>query len=70
VFGSVARGDDDEGSDVNVLVDFERPASLFTLARVKRRLEEVLGRDVELGTAESLSHASRERILKERVLVA
>jgi predicted nucleotidyltransferase len=70
LFGSFARGEDNEESDVNVLVEFDRPASLLTLARLRRRLEEVLGREVEVGTPESLSAAARERVLKERILVA
>jgi predicted nucleotidyltransferase len=70
LFGSMARGEDTDESDVNVLVEFDRPASLFTLARVKHRLQAALRRDVELGTPDSLSKASRERVMKERVLVA
>lgn len=70
LFGSVARGDDTRSSDVNVLVEVGEDASLFTLARIKRRLEAALGRPVDLGTADGLSHAARERIMKERVRVA
>ena len=70
LFGSVARGEDDEDSDVNLLAEFEGAASLFTLARLKRHLEIVLGRHVELGTPEGLSRASRDPIMKERILVA
>jgi predicted nucleotidyltransferase len=70
LFGSYARGEDTPESDVNVLVEFDRPASLFTLARIKHRLQASLRREVELGTPESLSKASRERVLKERILVA
>jgi predicted nucleotidyltransferase len=70
VFGSVARGEDTAASDVNVLVEVEEGATLFTLARIKRRLEGELRRQVDLGTTEGLSRAARERIIKERVRVA
>jgi len=45
VFGSVARGETDEGSDLDVLIEFHRPADLdlLTYLRVRRELSEALG---------------------------
>jgi len=43
LFGSVARGDAGPGSDVDLLVDFDKPIGLFHFFRVQRRLEEILG---------------------------
>jgi predicted nucleotidyltransferase len=70
LFGSFARGEDTPESDVNVLVDVGPDASLFTLARIKHRLQAALLRPVDLGTCDGLSRAARERVLKERVRVA
>ena len=46
VFGSVARGEAKDGSDVDILVDLSAPVSLFDLVRLRRRLEGLLGRRV------------------------
>lgn len=48
IFGSTARGDDHEGSDVDMLVDFAPGTDLFDMVRIKSELEEVLGAPVDL----------------------
>ena len=48
VFGSVASGDDAEGSDIDLLVEFEKGASLFDQAGLEIDLEELLGRRVDV----------------------
>ncbi|HYE62718.1 MAG TPA: nucleotidyltransferase family protein [Phycisphaerales bacterium] len=70
LFGSFARAEDTEDSDVNLLVEVADDATLFTLARIKHRLQAALRRPVDLGTCDGLSRAARERIMKERVRVA
>jgi predicted nucleotidyltransferase len=70
LFGSFARAEDKPDSDVNVLVDLPPGATLFTLSRIKHRLQELLQRDVDVGTSGSLSRVARERVLKECVRVA
>jgi predicted nucleotidyltransferase len=49
-FGSVARGDAGESSDVDLLVDFDGPASFASLMGVKAVLEDALGMRVDLVT--------------------
>jgi uncharacterized protein len=48
VFGSVARGTDGPGSDVDLLVTFDRGATLFDQAGLIADLEELLGRSVDV----------------------
>lgn len=48
VFGSVARGSDSEGSDVDLLVSSSRPPSLLELSRVEQELTEAVGKPVDL----------------------
>lgn len=67
VFGSVARDEARVESDVDILVEFERPAGLFELARLQRYLETILGRSVDLGTPDSLRCQLRDQILAEAV---
>ena len=70
VFGSVARGQACKNSDVDILVDFEKPVGLFEYARLKLYLESVLGREVDLVTPEALRKELREDILREAIRAA
>ena len=48
VFGSVARGDDQAGSDIDFLVDFEPGSSLFDLVHLQDELSALLGCPVDV----------------------
>ena len=65
LFGSVARGEQTENSDVDFLVNFTHPVGLFTLLGLKAHLENLLGCSVDIGTANSLRPHLRETVLKE-----
>lgn len=65
VFGSAARGEDTMESDVDLLVDFSEPKSLFDLVRIEQEFEEALGRKVDLVTSASLSPYLRDQVLGE-----
>lgn len=70
IFGSVARDQARKNSDVDILVDFEKPVGLFEYARLKMYLEGVLGREVDLVTPEALRKELREEILREAIRAA
>lgn len=70
LFGSFARDEGREDSDVDLLVEFERPIGLFAFARLQRELGERIGRPVELVTPAALKPQLRERILHEAVIAA
>ncbi len=70
VFGSVARGEARPDSDVDLLVEFNRPIGLFKFVEVKEYLESILGCAVDLGTPKSIRPQLRERILSEAVRAA
>jgi uncharacterized protein len=70
IFGSVARGQAHKNSDVDILVDFERPVGLFEFARLKMYLEDILERPVDLVTPEALRQELREDILREAIRAA
>ena len=72
LFGSVVRGEDKPGSDVDILVEFlpEARVGLFGLARLQRRLSEILGRTVDLTTPDALHKALKDKIIKEAVRAA
>jgi predicted nucleotidyltransferase len=65
VFGSVVRGDDQEGSDLDLLVDAGPGTTLFDLGALQADLEEALGVRVDLLTPEDLPPRMRERVLRE-----
>jgi uncharacterized protein len=67
IFGSVARGDEHPGSDVDVLVDLEPARGLFTLMRLERDLRELLGVDVDVIPADSLKEDVRAAAEREVV---
>ena len=67
IFGSVARGEADEKSDVDILVELPRGKSLFDLFDLQDRLQSVLGKKVDIGTYRSIKPMLKDRILKEQV---
>lgn len=70
LFGSVARDEAGPGSDVDLLVEFDRAVGLFHFIRLKDRLAEILGCDVDLATPDALKRQLRDRILAEAVRAA
>ena len=66
LFGSIARGEDRPGSDVDLLVDFDADSSLFDLIRLTRELEELLGRPVDVVSTGGLKERD-SRILSEAI---
>lgn len=69
VFGSVARGDDEPGSDLDLLVDFTDEASLLDEVGLRLALADLLGVEVDVVAADSLKGGMRDRVLREAVQV-
>ena len=67
VFGSVARREADEQSDVDFLVEMEPECSLFDMGALLLELERILGSSVDLVTEESMHDRMRGRVLREAV---
>jgi excisionase family DNA binding protein len=67
VFGSVARGDARDGSDIDILVDLMPHASLFDLNGLHGELEVLLGVDVDVVPAKNLKPQIRDRVLDEAI---
>jgi len=67
VFGSVARGDSDEKSDVDLLVDMEPGRTLLDMGGLLMDLQELLGCEVDVITENGLKERIRERVLREAV---
>jgi uncharacterized protein len=66
-FGSVARGEATDQSDIDFLVEFEKGRTLLDLSGLRLDLIELLGRDVDVATPRSLHPKLRDRIMGEVV---
>jgi uncharacterized protein len=69
VFGSMARGDADMNSDVDLLVDAPPGTSAFVLGAMLMDAQDLLGRRVDIVTRSALNPALRERVLCEAELL-
>jgi len=67
VFGSLARGEADENSDIDLMVEMERGRSLMDLGGLQYELQELLGCRVDVVTERSLKARIRQRVLQEAV---
>jgi len=67
VFGSVARGTDDEQSDIDFLVELAPDRSLLDLGKFLYEVRSVLGREVDVVTEKGLQRRIRDRVLAEAV---
>jgi predicted nucleotidyltransferase len=65
VFGSMVRGEANEQSDIDLIVEFSKRKSLLALVALERQLSRTLGRKVDLLTEAALSPYLRDRILRE-----
>jgi predicted nucleotidyltransferase len=69
LFGSVARNEATSSSDVDLLVEFNRPVGYFGLFALQDYLEKLLGCPVDLGTPDSLKPYIKERVMGELIRV-
>lgn len=70
LFGSMARDEGTENSDIDLMADFDRSKrlSLVTVGRLQSRLSELLGADVDLSSADWMREPIRSRALSEAIL--
>jgi hypothetical protein len=69
LFGSFIHGEQNQASDIDLLVDFEEGADLFHLSGLAEFLEQQLQRKVDLVSRRGLRQELRERILREVAMV-
>ncbi|MFB6158134.1 MAG: nucleotidyltransferase family protein [Candidatus Nanohalobium sp.] len=67
LFGSYARGEQDEESDVDLVVEFEGEKTLVDISRLRKELENSLGKDVDVLTYNSVHPNIRKRVEEEAV---
>ncbi|MDP2156833.1 MAG: nucleotidyltransferase family protein [Nitrospirota bacterium] len=69
IFGSVARGDETENSDIDVLVDFTEKADLFDFVGLALFLEEKLHRKVDVVPSDTIKSELRNVVMKEAIYI-
>jgi predicted nucleotidyltransferase/DNA-binding XRE family transcriptional regulator len=67
IFGSVARGEARPDSDIDILVDFEKGATLFDLSGLTERLRELLHFPIDLGDPKSLKPHVQPSVAKDQL---
>ena len=67
IFGSVARGEADVASDLDLLVEMEPGRSLLDLGGLLMELQDLLGCHVDVVTEKGLRERIRDRVLREAV---
>ncbi len=71
LFGSLVRGEGTYRSDVDLLVEFDRPVGLFQFIRVQQYLEDLLDVEkVDLVMPDALREEFREEVLREAIRAA
>lgn len=69
LFGSVARGETNEDSDVDILVEFGDRGSLFGFLRLKTKLQDILHKEVDLVTYKALRPELKTKILQDQQVI-
>lgn len=69
IFGSIARGEGDEKSDLDFLVDLDPERNLLDLGGLLMDLQTLLGCRVDVVPSDSVRERIRDRVLKEAVLL-
>ena len=72
VFGSYARGDQDDGSDIDIAIEINHDkvaVGFFEFSRMQRFLEELLGKKVDLVTKRAIKPYIKDRILAKMIMI-
>jgi predicted nucleotidyltransferase len=69
IFGSYARGQQTINSDVDILIGYDHPPTLWMLGELRDYLSEMLGLQVDIVTEKGLKPRIRERVLAEAVKI-
>ena len=69
IFGSIARGEADKQSDIDLLVEFSKRKSLLALVALERKFSTVLGQKVHLLTEAAISPYLRDRVKRDLQII-
>ncbi|NYE57726.1 nucleotidyltransferase family protein [Carboxydothermus ferrireducens] len=69
LFGSFVRDEAGQASDIDLLIDFAEPVTIFQFVELKNALEELFKRKVDLGTFDAIKPVIMENILREAIII-
>ena len=69
IFGSVAKGQQRSGSDLDILIEFSKPISFFQFIELEEFLSKILNKKVDLVSKKGLKQAIKKQVLKEVIYV-
>ena len=69
IFGSYIRNEQTKSSDVDILVEFEKPVSLLHIVSLENYLSDILGIKVDVVTKKNIRKELRDIIIKETISV-
>lgn len=69
IFGSHARGENSSESDIDILYDFHSDVTLFNLATIKMKLQEKLGKEVDLISEHFINKYIKDKIISDMKVV-
>jgi len=69
LFGSVVRGEEKRGSDIDVLIEPPKGMSLFGFVDLQQKLEKAIGRKVDLGEYSTLKPRIRQKVLFQQIRI-
>ncbi|ABB13738.1 nucleotidyltransferase family protein [Carboxydothermus hydrogenoformans] len=69
LFGSFVRNEASQTSDIDLLIDFDEPVTIFQFVELKNALEELFKRKVDLGTFDAIKPVIMENILREAIII-
>jgi hypothetical protein len=69
IFGSIARGEQKKGSDVDILVDFNKVPDLLKFIEIEQALKTIVGIEVDLVRKQALRPELKDKILSEVIKV-
>ena len=69
LFGSFVRDEASQASDIDLLIDFEEPITIFQFVELKNDLERLFKRKVDLGTFAAVKPAIRDKIFREAIII-
>jgi len=69
IFGSYARGEETEVSDIDILVDYETAPTFIMLVELRDYLSQLFGLKVDIVTKNGLKHRIRDRVLAEVIYI-
>ncbi len=69
LFGSYARGEQNENSDVDLLIDTNGKLNLFDILRLENKLKETIAKKVDIVEYNAIKSSIREQVLKEAIQI-